>query len=93
VEHTADMNGATRALLAAILTFVLCAFIATPSGDPITMFVIGAEGAVVAFFLLWWLLTRRASASWTSSRQIVLFGVVSACVTITMYLLAHYSSS
>jgi peptidoglycan biosynthesis protein MviN/MurJ (putative lipid II flippase) len=87
------MNGATKALLGAVLTFLLCAILATPSGDPITMIVVGTAGAVIGFFLVWWSLTRRASASWTSSRQVVLSGAITACVTLTVYLLARISAS
>jgi hypothetical protein len=87
------MNGALKALHGAGITFPLCAVIATPSGDPILMIMFGAAGAVVAFFLLWWLLTRRAFSSGTSLRQIVLSGVITACVTLTMYVLARSFSA
>lgn len=86
------MNGASKALLGAGFTFAPCAILATPSGDPISMLMVGVAGAGVAFLLLWWLLTRAAIVAWPGRRQFVLSGAMIAGVVLLMSVLAHVTA-
>jgi small-conductance mechanosensitive channel len=87
------MKSITKAALGAGLTYWPCAILATPSGDPFSMLLVGAVGALLVFLLLYLLFTRRAAASWTIRRQVVLSGLIGLGVTFTLYVIALVSVS
>jgi hypothetical protein len=84
--HTSStaMNIGKKARLGAILAFVLCGVLTTPTGDPLSMIINGATGAAVTFPLLWWIFSRPATASWSERRQTVFAMAISGCVTLIM---------
>jgi len=81
------MNKGNKALLGAILAFLLCGVFSTPTGDPFTMIIIGATGAIVTFFLLRWIFSRPATASWSARRQTVFAMAISGCVMLIMVMI------
>lgn len=70
--------------LGTILAFFLCGLLTTPSGDPLSIMINGATGAIITFFLLRWILSRQAAASWSTRRQTVFAVAISVCVMLVM---------
>jgi len=81
------MNIGKKARLGAILAFVLCGVLTTPSGDPLAIMINGATGAIITFLLLRWIFSRPATASWSTRRQTVFAAAISGCVTLIMAVL------
>ena len=84
------MSTAKIATRGAAIAALLCAIFASPSADPLTMMMVGAFGAVIAFFALWWLFSRRMALQWNRRQKLAWAGSLILVVVVATWLLAEW---